>query len=87
MMLYDIFDQEQEITIPFLFGQKIIYPDVVEPISKTEKIDDEPSEPTEGVMLSSSQITLLQKFIRAMKYGYLTEEEKQLLRYKRAVLP
>jgi len=86
MMLYDIFDHEQEITIPVLFGQRIIYVDDVEPISQAERVIEEPT-PAEIIAMPKQPPTYFQKFLRAMREGYLTPEEKQSLYRQRSVLP
>jgi hypothetical protein len=84
-MIYDIFDQEQEITIPILFGQRIIYIDDVAPISTANRIVEEPSrfEPN----IAKQPASVFQKFLRILREGYLTDEEKNSLRKQRAVLP
>lgn len=84
-MIYDIFDQEQEITIPILFGQRIIYIDEVEPISVAERIVEEPN-PSEA-NIAKQPSTVFQKFLRVLREGYLTDAEKNSLRKQRAVLP
>lgn len=84
-MIYDIFDQEQEITIPILFGQRIIYVDDVEPISPAVRIIEEP-DPSEA-SIAKQPPSVFQKFLRVLREGYLTDEEKNTLRKQRAVLP
>lgn len=84
-MIYDIFDQEQEITIPILFGQRIIYRDDVEPISAADRIVEEPG--TSESSIAKQPPSVFQKFLRVLREGYLTDEEKNSLRKQRAVLP
>ena len=84
-MIYDIFDQEQEITIPILFGQRIIYVGDVEPISRAERIVEEPSKSEYSIPKQPPSV--FQKFLRVLREGYLTDEEKNTLRKQRAVLP
>lgn len=84
-MLYDIFDHEQEITIPILFGQRIIYIDDVEPISPADRIVEEPNASEASIAKQSP--SFFQKFLRVLREGYLTPEEKASLRKQRAVLP
>ena len=79
-MLYDIFNDEQEITIPILFGERIIYVDDVAPVSQKNRIIEEPNIPKQPS-------TMFQKFLRVLREGYLTDEEKNTLRKQRAVLP
>jgi len=85
-MLYDIFDHEQEIIIPILFGQRIIYIDDAEPISQPQRIVEEPS-PSEVLNMPKQTPNYFQKFLRILREGYLTDEEKNTLRKQRAVLP
>ena len=85
-MMYDIFDQEQEITIPVLFGQRIIYVDDVGPIAQPERIVEEPT-PSKVINMPKQSPTYFQKFLRVLREGYLTDEEKNTLRKQRAVLP
>jgi len=84
-MIYDIFDQEQEITIPILFGQRIIYIDDVEPISTANRIVEEPGKSEANI--EKQPPNFFQKFLRVLREGYLTDEEKNKLRKQRAVLP
>jgi len=85
-MIYDIFDQEQEITIPILFGQRIIYADDLEPLAQSERILEEPT-PSEVINMPKQPPSYFQKFLRVLREGYLTDEEKNTLRKQRAVLP
>jgi len=80
-MMYDIFDPEQEITIPILFGQRIIYIAENEQISSI--IEDDKSESS----IPKQSPSVFQKFLRVLREGYLTDEEKNTLRKQRAVLP
>lgn len=84
------FDSSFSDDIPLRFNVRMVFPGKGRGTGKTIYVDKRPERKADikpELTLRTLPTYLITKFVSDMKYGFLSEEDKQNLRAQRAVLP